>query len=165
MAGGRVKGRSGPQPLGPVIDTLMGRLGYRKRAPALFAMAAWTQAVGEPVARHAVPERVEHDTLHVVVDGAPWANELRWMEGSLVARLNAACGRRVVSRLRFRIGTLPASRDASRPAPVPAPTPAVRTAAEQLGADLAPDLRTAWRRLVARGMMRASLHATEEDDA
>jgi hypothetical protein len=143
----------------------MARLGYRKRSPALFAMAAWPAAVGPAVARHAAPERVEHDTLHVVVDGAPWANELRWMEGPLVARLNAACGRQVVSRLRFRIGTLPAVEVETLPATVPRPTPAARAAAESLSADLAPDLAQAWRRLVARGWMRSPGEATEEDDA
>jgi hypothetical protein len=107
MAGGRAHGRSRPEPVGALIDSVMGRLGYRKRAPALFAMAVWDQAVGGTVARHAVPERVDRDVLHVVVDGAAWADELRWMESALVAQLNAACGRTAVSRLRFRIGTLP----------------------------------------------------------
>lgn len=165
MAGGRVKGRSGPEPLGPVIGTLMARLGYRKRSPALFAMAAWSEAVGPAVARHAAPERVDHDTLHVVVDGAPWANELRWMEGPLVARLNAACGRQVVSRLRFRIGTLPTVEADLRPLAVPRPTAAAHAAAASLSAGLEPDIGAAWRRLVARGLMRRPAPPTEEDDA
>ena len=168
MAGGRLKGRPGPELLGPVVGLLMARLGYRKRAPALFAMAAWREAVGEAVARHATPERVERDTLHVVVDGAPWANELRWMEGSLVARLNAACGRQAVAHLRFRIGTLP-----PRPEEVsawkapPRPDAAAHAAAARLSDGLAPELATAWQRLVARGLMRSPSAATEmeEDDA
>jgi hypothetical protein len=165
MAGGRVSGRGAPEPLASTLGTLMGRLGYRKRSPALFAMAAWERAVGEAIARHAVPERVEHDTLHVVVDGAPWANELRWMEGSLVAQLNAVCGRQVVSRLRFRIGTLPEAPVERNTPPLPSPTPAARAAARLLAEEVPADLRGAWQRLVARGLTRGSLATTKEDEA
>jgi|GEM_PF-3352465 len=148
------------------MDSVLARLGYRKRAPALFAMSAWSAAVGETVARHAMPERVEHDVLHVVVDGAPWANELRWMEGALVAQLNAACGRQAVARLRFRIGTLPAA-----PGEGPLPT-RVRmvpsAAADEVAGHMAeairdPDLARAWRKLVARGLDRDVAVATSDE--
>lgn len=166
MAGGRLKGRTGPERLGPVVGSLMARLGYRKHAPALFAMTVWDDVVGDAVRRHALPERVERDTLHVVVDGAPWANELRWMEGSLVARLNAACGRQVVSRLRFRIGTLPGTfSDERPPRAVPRPDAGARAVAQGLGSDLPPEMAAAWQRLVAKGLMRSQSVATEEEDA
>ena len=165
MPGGRIRGRSGPEPLAPLIESLLGRLGYRKRAPALFAMAAWPGAVGDAVAQHAVPERVEHDTLHVVVDGAPWANELRWMEGSLVAQLNAACGRDVVARLRFRVGSLPTPPGVVRRVGVSAPGSQARAAAAALSAGLSPAMAAAWTRLVAKGLTRAPAQTTEEDDA
>lgn len=162
MAGGRSYGRAKPESLGPVMHSLLARLGYQKRSSALFAMTVWRHAVGEAVARHAVPERVERDVLHVVVDGAAWANELRWMEGTLVSQLNAACGRPVVSRLRFRIGTLPSPLDAKAaergvaPPPRP-PTAEARLRADRLAGDVSdPELAEAWRRLVRRGLMRQS---------
>lgn len=143
------------------MQSLLSRLGYQKRAPALFAMSVWTDAVGTTVARHAVPDRVERDVLHVVVDGAPWANELRWMESALVAQLNGACGRAVVSRLRYRIGTLPVRfADDARGVQVtrtdrPVPLPEMREHARRLARDVHDaDLADAWQRLVAQGLMR-----------
>lgn len=142
------------------MQTLLARLGYQKRASALFAMSAWADAVGTTVALHAVPDRVEQDVLHVVVDGAPWANELRWMESALVAQLNGACGRTVVSRLRFRIGTLPRQVGDLRDMQVgrterAIPLPEMRERARSLASGVQDAaLADAWQRLVAQGLMR-----------
>jgi hypothetical protein len=152
--------------VGTLLGAVLSRLGYHKRASALFAMVAWDRAVGEAVARHARPERVERDTLHVVVDGAPWANELRWMESALVAQLNAACGRTVVRRLRFRIGTLPAWGDeGARRRRAPAPDADEVARAERIARPVAdPDLAAAFGRLVARALARDSATARKEGD-
>ena len=152
------------------MQTLMGRLGYQKRSPALFAMASWRQAVGEAVARHAAPERVERDVLHVVVDGASWANELRWMESALVSQLNAACGRQAVSRLRFRIGTLPTLEGVvETPHRDPkgvraAPPPEIHAEAARLANAVGDaELAASWQRLVSRGLMRHIAGSAEEE--
>jgi hypothetical protein len=151
------------------MHTLMGRLGYQKRSPALFAMASWRQAVGDTVARHAVPERVERDVLHVVVDGASWANELRWMESALVSQLNAACGRQAVSRLRFRIGTLPKlegeerTRRPSRTMRTAPPAEIHAEAARLANAVQDAELAASWQRLVTRGLMRHTAAFAKED--
>lgn len=151
------------------MQTLMGRLGYQKRSPALFAMASWQQAVGDTVARHAVPERVERDVLHVVVDGASWANELRWMESALVAQLNAACGRQAVSRLRFRIGTLPrleGMEGVHRAVQSlrAAPSAEIHAEAARLANTVTDaELAASWQRLVTRGMMRHTVGSAKED--
>ncbi|MCL6594898.1 MAG: DUF721 domain-containing protein [Firmicutes bacterium] len=166
MAGGRSAGRRRSEPVGPLLHAVLSRLGYHKRASALFAMAVWDRALGEAVARHARPERVERDTLHVVVDGAPWANELRWMESALVAQLNAACGRTVVRRLRFRIGTLPAwGGEGGTRQQAPAPHADEVARAERIARPVAdPDLATAFGRLVARALARDAATAGKGDD-
>jgi hypothetical protein len=91
-------------PVGSALGALLSHLGYQKRASALWGMVVWNRAVGEGVARHAQPERVDGSVLWVRVDSAAWAEELRWMEESLLGRINAACGHKAVTGLRMRIG-------------------------------------------------------------
>jgi len=141
--------------LGESLGDVLRHLGYQKRASALWAMPVWDEAVGAPVARHAQPERVDGSVLWVVVDSAAWAEELRWMEKTLLTRVNAACGRKVVTGLRMRVGRLPTGTQG------PAPSRADSTVGERLRIDaeamvpaMDPELREAFMRLVARGLAR-----------
>lgn len=155
----------------PVGDSLLGllsHLGYQKRSSALWGMVVWNDAVGDAVARHAQPERVEGSVLWVVVDSAAWAEELRWMEASLVARINAASGRSAVAGLRMRVGRLAAVRRANtsasasqdlRPAETAASAKAVlepyrREAETMLPENLDPELAQAFAGFVTQGLAR-----------
>jgi hypothetical protein len=145
------------QRLSQALDQALRRMGYGRRASALWAMAKWDQAVGPAVARHARPERAEGDVLFVVVDSAAWAHELRWMQEGLLQRLCEACGRRAVSRLVLRVGTLPSLPPApTQKAPPLPPAPeagkALVEAAARASGD--PELWRAWQALVAQGLGR-----------
>lgn len=141
--------------LGESLGDVLRHLGYQKRASALWAMTVWDQAVGMTVARHAQPERVDGSLLWVVVDSAAWAEELRWMEETLLARVNAACGRKVVTGLRMRVGHMPsATQGAAPPAVQPAVEERLRQDAEAIVPAMDPELRDAFTRLVARGLAR-----------
>ncbi len=94
---------------------------------------AWVRTVGDRVARHAEPLRLEGTELVVAVDDAVWRQELALLAPEIVARLNAEIGNEIVRRLRLVSGR-PAS-----PAP-PAPIgPRWRSFANIEGDDVAAD--------------------------
>lgn len=158
--------------LGPVGDSLLGllaHLGYQKRASALWGMMVWNEAVGEAVARHAKPERVDGSILWVVVDSAAWAEELRWMEETLLARIEAACGRKAVTGLRMRVGRLPPDDDTggmrsgpaggSQVAYDPTSLEPLRQEARAMLPDVDLELGEAFAGLVTQGLRRLGVQA------
>src|SRR4051794_19522870 len=52
----------------------------------------WKEAVGEAVARHVQPLRLDGTRLVVEVDDPAWATQLRFLEGNLRERLLAVTG-------------------------------------------------------------------------
>ncbi len=75
---------------------------------------AWVRTVGDRVARHAEPLRLEGNELVVAVDDAVWRQELALLAPEIVARLNAEIGHALVRRLRLVSGS---------PAPASPPVP------------------------------------------
>jgi hypothetical protein len=71
-------------------------------------VAAWPEAVGEGIARHAWPTRLARDgTLHVATDSSTWAFELAHLAPMLLERLRAFAGKAAPAALRFAVGPLP----------------------------------------------------------
>lgn len=146
---------------GDAISLVLSHLGYGKRHSALWAMAVWDRAAGEAVSRHAQPEIVRGTTLHVVVDSATWAQELRFLEVGIVHKLNAEVGRSCVDGLRYRIGRLPV-RAHYELAETPPPLRPLAVAKDLAAAQESDDVNAAWARLVAVGEERAVARRARE---
>ena len=70
--------------------------------------AAWPEAVGDAVARHAWPLRLGRDgTLHVATASATWAFELDRLSPEIAERLAVVLGSPAPAKLRFRVGPVP----------------------------------------------------------
>jgi predicted nucleic acid-binding Zn ribbon protein len=63
-------------------------------------MAAWTDAVGETVAAHVRPRRLQDGVLLVEVDAPVWATQLRYLEGDVLRRLGRKVRPGVVKSIR-----------------------------------------------------------------
>lgn len=57
----------------------------------------WTEAVGEAVAAHVKPLKLDGTKLIVEVDDPAWATQLRFLETTLKARLTSVTGARIDS--------------------------------------------------------------------
>ena len=55
----------------------------------------WTEAVGDAVARHVQPLRLDGARLVVEVDDPAWATQLKFLESNLRERLLAVTGARI----------------------------------------------------------------------
>jgi predicted nucleic acid-binding Zn ribbon protein len=65
--------------------------------------AAWSEAVGEKIARHARAERLVRDKLIVGVDDALWQRNLFTMSKLILAGIARRIGEGVVAELDFRV--------------------------------------------------------------
>jgi len=66
-------------------------------------VAAWKDAVGEALSRHAVPGGFQNRILVVAVEDVIWQRQLRQMCGLLLSRLNSVLGHPIVKSIDLRI--------------------------------------------------------------
>lgn len=96
-----------PHPMSRVLEQILRSYGLQERIHEYRVFREWPDAVGDQVARHARPARLQGKTLHVVVDSSPWMQELSLLKTDILDRLNARMGRKLLMNLRFRVGDLP----------------------------------------------------------
>ena len=77
--------------------------GFGSRGRAIDLTDRWTEAVGEAIAAHARPERLDAGRLTVVVDDPAWATELRYHTARILDALNANPDAAVISELHLRV--------------------------------------------------------------
>lgn len=77
--------------------------GFGSRGRAIDLSERWAEAVGEAIAAHARPERLESGRLTVVVDDPAWATELRYHTARILDALNANPDDAAISELHLRV--------------------------------------------------------------
>lgn len=87
-----------PRPLGEVLDPTLERLATSDHARAF---GAWTRAAGVPVASCARPGGFFNGVLTVECVSSIWANELTYLGGQILARMDEVAPGHPVKRLRF----------------------------------------------------------------
>lgn len=80
-------GDRGLVPLSHSLDALMRSLSGVAGGVVAGVFNRWDEAVGEAVARHAQPIKMEGGRLLVEVDEPGWATQLRFLEHDIVERL------------------------------------------------------------------------------
>jgi predicted nucleic acid-binding Zn ribbon protein len=92
-----------PRPIGAELADVLRARGWDGRLAAARVVARWPEVVGDAVAAHCQPSRLEEDgTLQVVADSAAWATQLTYLQGKLLDRLGAECGPGLVRRIQVR---------------------------------------------------------------
>jgi predicted nucleic acid-binding Zn ribbon protein len=66
----------------------------------------WPEVVGPLTAQNARPAAIKGKLLLVNVSSAPWTQQLQYLKGELIEKLNQALGREAVENIRFQIGPL-----------------------------------------------------------
>jgi predicted nucleic acid-binding Zn ribbon protein len=92
-----------PRPIGAELAEVLRARGWNGRLAAARVVARWPDVVGDAVAAHCQPSRLDDDgTLHVVADSAAWATQLAYLQGKLLDRLTTECGPGIVRHLQIR---------------------------------------------------------------
>jgi predicted nucleic acid-binding Zn ribbon protein len=102
----RLRGYSGPgpdprdpQPLGAVLDRLVKARGWQRPAAEATVFGDWAKVVGEDIAAHCHPVKLEGGELTIEAESTAWATQLRLLAGRLLAGIAGQVGHGVVTRL------------------------------------------------------------------
>ncbi len=91
-----------PRPLSAGIDRLLRSFRQGDRATTVTVFSRWTELVGEAVAQHVRPLKLDRGVLVVQVDDPAWATQMKFLERDLLDRLTAA-GSGPVERVEIRV--------------------------------------------------------------
>ncbi|MSZ60804.1 MAG: DUF721 domain-containing protein [Actinobacteria bacterium] len=86
-----------PRALNEVLGKLLRRMHVSDESSAIGLFSGWRQIVGDQIADHAVPKRLEKRILVVEVDDPAWATQLKFLESQLIATLRDNVGDEVES--------------------------------------------------------------------
>jgi predicted nucleic acid-binding Zn ribbon protein len=98
--GGR---QEGPRPLGASLDAVSRRLGVTDSKGFGRLFAQWPAIVGEVMAAHVQPVRLDQGVLLVVVDHPAWATQIRRLGDDLLQRVAEETGGARPTRLEVRV--------------------------------------------------------------
>jgi predicted nucleic acid-binding Zn ribbon protein len=88
-----------PQLFGDVLARLVKARGWQRPAAEATVFGAWERVVGGEVAAHSRPVKLDGTELTVEAESTAWATQLRMLAPSLVQRIAAVVGHRVVTKL------------------------------------------------------------------
>ncbi len=74
------------------LDALLRRLGSESTTVVAGVFGNWAQLVGDPVALHATPVKLESGRLLVEVDEPAWATQMRFLESEIISKLSTSTG-------------------------------------------------------------------------
>ena len=98
-----------PVPITASIDSIMSSLRGTDRVQIGGVFGRWDDAVGENVADHVRPVRLDQRVLTVEVDEAAWATQVKFLSATIIRRLHEVAGVDV-ERVEVRVaGSRPAS--------------------------------------------------------
>lgn len=81
-----------PIPLSSSLDGVVRSLRGPSRAAVGGVFGRWTEAVGEQIAGHVQPVRLDSGVLLVEVDDPAWATQVKLIAGTIIERLDAVAG-------------------------------------------------------------------------
>jgi predicted nucleic acid-binding Zn ribbon protein len=102
----RLRGYSGPGPdprdpqlFGAMLERLMRQRGWQKPKAEATVFGAWEKVVGEDIAKHSRPVKLDDGVLTVEAESTAWATQLRMLAGTLLKNIAGEVGHNVVTRL------------------------------------------------------------------
>ena len=98
-----VDGDGGPRPLQSSLDAVSRSLGMRDSQGLGRLFSRWEELVGEGMAAHVRPVRLDGDVLVVAVDHPAWATQVRQLGDDLLDRVADGTGNARARRLEIRI--------------------------------------------------------------
>lgn len=81
--------------------------GREPHDPIVLLGAAWSEIVGDDIAKHSHPAQIERGALIVATRSSAWSQQLSFLTEPILAAVRARLSHVVLDRLRFRVGKLP----------------------------------------------------------
>lgn len=109
--GSEMRSRGPLEPVGPLIERLLRRLGLDRRLEERRAVDVWAEVVGPTIAAHARAAAVRDGVLFVDVASNVWMQELGLLRSGIADRLNAHLGAPTVRKIVLSLERHPWSPD------------------------------------------------------
>lgn len=90
-----------PQPLGTATRDVAKKHGWSSRVAEGAVFGQWPTVVGPHIAEHATPTVLRDRVLSVSAESTAWATQLRMIQAQVLAKIAAAVGDGVVTRLKI----------------------------------------------------------------
>ena len=97
-----------PVPITSSLDSVMKSLRGTDRIQIGGVFGRWDEAVGENVAAHVRPVRLDNGVLTVEADDPAWATQVKFLTSTIIDRLAAVAGVQI-GRVEVRVARSPAS--------------------------------------------------------
>ena len=91
-----------PIPLSSSLDAVVKSLRGPSRAAVGGVFGRWGEAVGEQIAAHVQPVKLDGGTLVVEVDDPAWATQVKFLAATIIERLHSVVGVEV-TRVEVRV--------------------------------------------------------------
>ena len=91
-----------PIPLSSSLDAVVKSLRGPSRAAVGGVFGRWDETVGEQIAAHVQPVKLDGGTLVVEVDDPAWATQVKFVAGTIIERLRSVAGVEV-TRVEVRV--------------------------------------------------------------
>lgn len=88
-----------------IRDILEG-LPVKERVKEYRLWKEWANLVGDQIAKNCQPERIKDGILFLKVSSPVWAQQLQFMKGMVIEKVNRFMRDKDVKELRFRVGKL-----------------------------------------------------------
>ena len=105
-SGKRLRGYSGPGPdprdpqlFGDMLGRLVKARGWEKPKAEAMVFGAWERVVGEDIAKHSRPIKLDAGVLTVEAESTAWATQLRLLAAKLLRNIGSEVGHNVVTKL------------------------------------------------------------------
>ncbi|MBW2028865.1 MAG: DUF721 domain-containing protein [Deltaproteobacteria bacterium] len=90
-------------PLRDVISEILGDKNLPFNPKDALIWQVWDEVVGPTVSKYAQPSWIKDGLLRVKVSDPIWLQELRFLEGTIVEKLNQRLNRKALERIDFRL--------------------------------------------------------------
>lgn len=108
-----------PRPVADLLtEALRGKPAERRLKEGRIWLL-WDEAVGERIASRARPVAFRDGTLTVAVANAPWMQQLNFLKGGIIEKLNVLLGGPVVRDIYLKAGSIEAPVEAQPEPPYP----------------------------------------------
>ena len=96
-----------PTAVSEVLEKIFGKSGHTKKYKEAQLVHLWEKVVGEKLATHTYPQRVENECLICIVDNSAWLHEVQFMKQDIVKKINEVMKKRLVKNIFFKLGPIP----------------------------------------------------------
>jgi len=92
--------------LGKILPQALTVLGLQQRYKSENVLLHWREIVGEKIADHTSPSKLQRGVLTVVTNNAVWAHHLMTSKEDIINKINVFCSEKVINDIKFQAGYL-----------------------------------------------------------